>query len=86
MTNYLKKLDFKRNNINDINEALNSTREALINEISDTRSMYNEDTKFQLKRIIDTIDRKNILTMPVGKIETYIKDLIVVIDFAIGEY
>lgn len=86
MAKYLRRLDFKICSIKDIEEALKNTREFLLKEITDSNSIYNEDSKFQLKRLIDRMDKKNILDMTISGIESYIRDLITIMDFITGEF
>lgn len=86
MAKYLRRLDFKTCNVKEIEEALKNTREFLLKEISDSNSIYSEDSKFQLKRLIDRMDKKNILDMTISGIESYIRDLITIIDFITGEF
>lgn len=81
MVENLVKLDFKKNNIRDIQKALEDTKNILEEELLDTKSIYNEYTKFQFRRIIELIDKKNLLDMLVEDIEKYIKTLIDIINF-----
>lgn len=86
MTGALKNIDFNKANISYIQDSLLLTRERLLLECESKDSVYNEEAKFQFKRIIDTIDKKKILNMPINNIEKYIKDLIAIIDFNTGEF
>lgn len=81
MVENLVKLDFKKNNIRDIQKALEDTKNILEEELLDTKSIYNEYTKLQFIRIIELIDKKNLLDMLVEDIEKYIKTLIDIINF-----
>ena len=85
MIGYLKELDFKKNNIKHIQKALEDTKCALEVEILNEKSIYNDNTKFQLRRVIGLIDSKNLLEMPLEDIEIYIKTLIDIINFIIDE-
>ena len=58
MVENLVKLDFKKNNIRDIQKALEDTKNILEEELLDTKSIYNEYTKLQFRRIIELIDKK----------------------------
>lgn len=88
MTEYLREIDFRENTICEIKDALNKTSTLLSDELSDSKrkSLYNDNTKFQIQRIINLISIKNILDMPLYEVEKYIKDLIAIIEFIIGEY
>lgn len=49
MVENLVKLDFKKNNIRDIQKALEDTKNILEEELLDTKSIYNEYTKLTLE-------------------------------------
>lgn len=86
MITYLENLDLSNNNINEIQKALEYTRNELELEIKNENSIYNDNTKFQLERLINLIYKKDILKMPLSNIERYINDLIGIIKFITGEY
>lgn len=88
MTKYLREINFKENTIDEIREALNKTIAVLREELCQERvkSIYNDNTKFQIQRIINLISVKSILNMSLYKVEEYIKDLIAIIEFTIGKY
>lgn len=86
MTEDLRKIDFNTVTVCQLQTILLLTAEKLKEECLNKNSLYNDEAKYQLKRIIDTIDRKTITHMPINDIQKYVENLITIIDFNTGNF